>query len=132
VWRPHENISTHITTRIDHEETRENNRIWDIVCLFPDWLNLIASNRPFTPLSELASTTKNQFDVRSIADYLDDEELWRLAMTHSSANPVTGKNHERLEFLGDRFLELVWALRIDCSTKNMSKNREESACCADV
>jgi hypothetical protein len=66
------------------------------------------SNRPFTPLSELAVSSKlNQFDVKCIADYLDDEELWRLSMTHATANPATGKNHERLEFLGDRFLELV-------------------------
>jgi hypothetical protein len=68
-------------------------------------------NRPFVTLRELASLKNgsNMFDVKSISDYLDDEELWQLSMTHSSANGVTGKNHERLEFLGDRFLELYIA-----------------------
>lgn len=71
---------------------------------------LLLSNRPFVTLRELASLKhgSNMFDVKSISDYLDDEELWQLSMTHSSANGVTGKNHERLEFLGDRFLELVF------------------------
>lgn len=65
--------------------------------------------------------------------YIKDENLLRVALTHSSySNEHNGKNYERLEFLGDAVLELVTSeyLFLNTSYKegDMSKIRASYVC----